>query len=83
MLVLNQEARFPVYRWVGAVGFVDAGNVFSKVSDLSLGELKVGVGFGLRLYTPFALLRVDFGVPLSREPGTPKGRWYFSFGQIF
>ncbi len=86
MLVVNQEARFPVYRWVRAVAFLDAGNVFPKLGDVSIGALKAGAGLGLRLNTPIALLRIDFGVPLSATPGSPgsrRGRWYFSFGQTF
>ena len=33
LLVLNGELRFPVYRWLKGVGFVDLGNVYPKVSD--------------------------------------------------
>ncbi|MBI4476695.1 MAG: translocation/assembly module TamB domain-containing protein [Acidobacteria bacterium] len=84
MIVLNQEFRFPVYKWVGGVGFVDAGNVFPSARDLDLLNLKVGVGAGVRVSTPFALVRVDFGLPLSeRATGGRRGRWYFSIGQIF
>ncbi len=83
MLILNQEVRVPVFSWVQAVGFADAGNVFSKVGDVSLDGLKVGLGLGVRLNTPVALVRLDFGVPLSRLPGAPRSRWYFSFGQTF
>ena len=28
LLVFNEELRFPVYRWLRGVGFVDAGNVY-------------------------------------------------------
>jgi outer membrane protein assembly complex protein YaeT len=84
MIVLNQEIRFPLYKWIGGVGFVDAGNIFASASALSLFDLKVGTGVGLRVATPFALLRVDFGVPLSHPTmGDRHGRWYFSIGQMF
>jgi outer membrane translocation and assembly module TamA len=83
MLVINQEFRFPIYRWVRGVGFLDAGNVFAFPSDLSLKDLKVSLGFGLRLDTPFALLRIDFGAPVPRMPNSRFGRWYFSLGNIF
>jgi outer membrane protein assembly factor BamA/autotransporter translocation and assembly factor TamB len=83
LLVLNQELRFPIVWWFQGVGFVDAGNVFAQPADLSFGDLKVGVGGGLRLDTPFALIRVDLGVPLSRPAGEPRARWYFSLGHIF
>ena len=83
LIVINEEVRVPVYRWVRAVGFLDAGNVFPRIRDVSFGDLKVSVGAGVRLDTPFALVRIDFGVPLSRPEGEPRGRWYFSFGHIF
>jgi outer membrane translocation and assembly module TamA len=83
LLVLNEEVRFPVYRWIRAVGFVDAGNAFPLISDVRLGGLKVGVGLGTRIETPFGLFRVDFGVPVPRPERGPRGRWYFSLGHVF
>ena len=83
LLIANQEARFPIYRWIRGVGFFDAGQVFPSVRDVSLRRLKAGIGFGLRLDTPVGLVRIDFGAPLPRQPGEPRGRWYFSLGQTF
>ena len=89
LLALNGELRFPVRGWVQGVGFVDAGNVFAERSDLSFRDLSVGYGFGLRLATPFAMLRLDFGVPADTiSPDRPahrwkSGRWYFGVGHIF
>jgi outer membrane protein assembly complex protein YaeT len=82
-LQFNQEVRFPVFRWVRGVGFVDAGNVFPTFADFSLSDLKVGTGAGLRISTPFALLRVDFATAVSPQPGQRRTRWYFSIGQAF
>ncbi len=82
LMIFNQEARFPIYRWLRGVGFFDAGNVFEHASDLSL-ELKTSVGLGLRLATPVGMFRVDFAVPLSSENGRQTPRWYFSLGQMF
>ncbi len=82
-LILNQEIRFPIYRWVRGVGFVDAGNVFPRAADLSLTNLEVGTGMGLRIDTPFGLARIDFGMPVTRRDREPFGRWYFSLGQAF
>ncbi len=83
LLVVNQEVRFPVFRWVRGVAFFDMGNVFAGREDLSFNNLKVGYGFGLRLDTPFALVRIDYGIPTDRRPGDPHGRWYFGIGQVF
>jgi outer membrane protein insertion porin family len=86
LLLLNLEARFPVRGWVQGVGFIDAGNVFQGRRDVSVGDLKIGYGVGLRLASPFAMLRVDFGIPASAlTPGQAKskGRFYFGIGHIF
>jgi outer membrane protein assembly complex protein YaeT len=86
LLLFNAEARFPVRGWIQGVAFVDAGNVFEGKSDTSLSDLKVGYGIGLRLASPFAMLRLDFGIPASAvRPGEPKpkGRYYIGIGHIF
>ncbi|MFP5380236.1 MAG: BamA/TamA family outer membrane protein, partial [Vicinamibacteria bacterium] len=83
MLVVNQEVRFPIFRWVRGVAFLDAGNVFAERADLSFGDLKLGYGAGLRIDTPFALVRIDYGLAGTRRPNEPRGRWYFGIGQVF
>jgi outer membrane protein assembly factor BamA len=89
LLALNGELRFPVRGWFQGVGFVDAGNVFEHRSDLSLRDLAVGYGIGLRLASPFAMFRIDFGIPAntlsSDRPANQwrSGRWYFGVGHIF
>ena len=83
MVVLNQEVRVPVYKWVRGVAFVDAGNVFARPGDTSLRDLVGSIGFGLRLATPFALLRADFGKPIWGTSGPASGRWTFGIGQAF
>ena len=82
-VVLNQEVRFPLWSIFGGVGFLDAGNVFSTVRDVSFRELKVGAGLGLRTETPVGLFRVDYGFPLSRAEDDPVARWFVSLGQVF
>ena len=85
LLVLNQEVRFPMYRWFNGVAFVDAGNIFAKGQPGALKELEVGYGVGLRLDTPVGLIRGDVGFPAGVPPTTTsrKARWYFGFGHIF
>jgi outer membrane protein assembly factor BamA len=83
MLILNQEARFRVHRWASVVGFLDAGNVFQRASDLSFSGLEAGTGLGLRVISPFAILRVDVGFPLTSGRDQPSARWYFGIGQTY
>jgi outer membrane protein assembly factor BamA/autotransporter translocation and assembly factor TamB len=83
LLVLNQEVRFPVFKIVRGVGFFDAGRAFEQVSDLSLSGLSTSAGLGVRVQTPFVLLRIDAGMPLDASFGLRRVRWFFSIGQMF
>jgi outer membrane protein insertion porin family len=82
-LILNNELRFPVYKWLDGVAFHDAGNVFATPSQLSFGDLRQGAGFGLRIRNPFVLLRLDYGWKIGRRPGESAGAFFFSIGQAF
>jgi outer membrane protein insertion porin family len=82
LVILNQEARFPMFKWVNGVVFVDAGNIFAKEEDWS--SLHVGYGFGLRIDAKGVLLRGDIGFPSTPLPNSSKStRFYFGFGHIF
>ena len=83
LLNLNEEVRFPLYRWLRGVAFLDMGNVFPEVSGVRLGELVGSTGLGLRLVTPFALFRVDYGKTIWNQPAGDSGRWVFGIGQTF
>ncbi len=84
LVVLNVEWRFPIWRWFGGAVFFDTGAVTPRVGDLSVDELRSGVGAGLRVTTPVGPVRLDVGYPLDRVPRqsqTP--RVYFTVGYPF
>ena len=83
LLTLNQEVRFPVYRWLRGVAFIDTGNVFPEVSGVRVRDLVGSSGLGLRLVTPFAIFRVDYGKTIWNQPVADSGRWVFGIGQTF
>ena len=82
-LVLNQEVRVPIYRWVRAVGFIDAGNVFERWRDVRLGDLVGSIGIGVRLATPFALLRADYAKAIWAGTLPTSPRFIFGIGHAF
>ena len=65
------------------VVFVDIGNVYPTISDFSLTDLRESAGVGIRLRTPWVLLRSDYGFVLDPRPGERRSRFYFSIGQAF
>ncbi len=83
LLILNEELRFPIAWRLRGVLFLDGGNAFATIGQLTPADLRTGVGLGVRVQTPFALLRVDLGTPLDRRAGESRVRWFVSIGQIF
>ena len=88
MVIFNAEARAPYWKNVQFVWFVDAGNVFARVSNIRLGELRPTSGVGFRYRSPIGPLRVDWGWKLSTRllPGGGRERsnvLHISLGQAF
>jgi outer membrane protein insertion porin family len=87
LILMNGELRVPVWRDIGAVMFMDGGNVFDRVTEMDLGELRGSVGFGLRYRSPIGPIRFDVGFKLDRrEVGgvlEPRRAFHFSIGQAF
>lgn len=87
LVVLNAEVRVPIRWGFGAVGFVDAGNVFAQPSSISLAELRSSVGLGLRYRSPIGPVRVDLGFKLHRNlianEREPLTALHISLGQAF
>ncbi len=84
LLEANVELRFPVYKDLRGVAFVDAGNVYPTVGDLNPGNLYYGVGCGLRYNTPIGPVGVDMAFPL-RGIQQKQGSFqvYLTIGQSF
>lgn len=83
LFILNQELRFPVYKTLGGVIFLDIGNVYARVEDFKPNDTRETAGVGLRLATPIVLLRVDWGFKIDRRPGESRSEFHFSIGQAF
>ncbi len=62
------EGRFPlpIYEKIGGVIFIDAGNVFPRIHNLDLGQLKYSPGFGVRYLSPIGAIGVDIAFPTNR-----------------
>ena len=88
VVILNGEMRVGVVGPLQAVGFMDAGNVVARASDLRLRELRTTAGFGIRYRSPVGPIRLDLGFKLDRRelsPGNLERRsvWHISMGQAF
>jgi outer membrane protein assembly complex protein YaeT len=83
LVIFNAELRAPVAGGLGAVGFVDTGNVFARVADIDVTQMRTAVGGGIRYKSPLGPLRVDIGFKVHPLPGEGRAAWFVSFGQAF
>jgi outer membrane protein assembly complex protein YaeT len=91
MLAWSEELRFNIRGNLGAVAFLDAGNVWVKSFGYQLDDLRYAIGPGLRYQTPIGPIRFDFGYQLNPtpellvngEPNFRRWRLHFSIGQAF
>jgi outer membrane protein insertion porin family len=79
----NLELRTSVGRGFSLVPFFDMGNVWLKINDMNVTDLKYTTGIGLRYDTPVGPLRVDYGIKLQRERGESGSALHFSIGHAF
>ncbi len=83
MLLFNAEIQWPVLNNIYLAAFADAGNLWSSVRDVQPTDLQLGIGPGLRVYTPLGAVRIDYGYNVNRHPGDPVGAWQVGFGFTF
>jgi len=77
------EFRQRVAQNFGVAVFVDGGHVGPSLT-FSPDNLFVGIGTGVRYYTPIGPIRLDFAVPLKRYDSDPQAfQIYIGLGQAF
>lgn len=79
-LAIQAEWRIPVYKFLGATGFMGTGNVANDLSDLFTQTPLMAYGFGLRILIDKktqANLRLDFAF------GKNSQGMYFGYGEAF
>ncbi|MEJ0034798.1 MAG: BamA/TamA family outer membrane protein [Gammaproteobacteria bacterium] len=66
----------------GAAVFADAGQISSNLEPVP-GDLRVGVGGGVRYYTPIGPIRLDLAFPTRRQSDSDAFEIYIGLGQAF
>lgn len=77
------EVRRAVYKMFGVVGFCDLGNVWNRIGDARLSEMRAAAGVGLRANTPIGIVRLDYGANLSPKSGEAPQQLFFGMGHAF
>ena len=66
----------------GAAAFVDGGEVTASSSGVP-NDFRIGVGLGLRYYTPIGPIRLDVAMPTKRRSGDDSFEIYIGLGQAY
>ena len=81
------EYTIPLFFGIKAAVFYDVGQVWgpdiSQGTKIDIGDLRHGVGAGLRWNSPFGPIRVDYGIKLDQRKGESFGNFNFSAGSSF
>ena len=83
LFILNQEIRYPIYKWLSGAAFYDGGNVYLPASDFDPFDLRHSAGFGIRAGSGGFTLRFDVGFNLSQTGDEPRSVFHFGIGQAF
>jgi outer membrane protein assembly complex protein YaeT len=87
----SAELRFPLAGSLGAVAFIDAGQVGADSWNFPVRDLRYAIGTGLRYTSLIGVARVDVGYQLNPIPGlrvageelTRRWRLHLSIGHAF
>ena len=82
-VLFNEELRVLLPNAWGLVFFLDHGNVWRKIRETRLSEIKSTIGLGLRYHTPVGPLRLDWGYKLDREEKESAAELHFTLGHAF
>ncbi|MEM9781876.1 MAG: BamA/TamA family outer membrane protein [Pseudomonadota bacterium] len=77
------ELRYPIWGDLGGVVFAEAGSVSPEVFPDFEEGVQVGVGGGIRYYSPVGPIRVDVAVPVDARDEDDAFQLYISIGQAF
>lgn len=85
-VVVNLELVFPISRDIGLMGltFMDTGDVYDNGEDFDPSSFVRTIGGGIRWFSPFGPLRLEYGHVLeSGDTDASGGKFEFSMGRTF
>jgi outer membrane protein assembly complex protein YaeT len=84
MVNANMELRYPVFKSIRGVIFVDSGSVWLERGGDGFNLLS-SIGAGLRWTSPIGPLSLDYGYKLNpvAQDEDDRHRWHFSIGHAF
>lgn len=83
LALINAEYRFPLTRDIEGVCFLDIGNVWEQMEDVSFKTAVKNIGTGVRFRTPLGPVRVELAYNLDRDTFPSRWKLQVSIGNTF
>lgn len=83
MFLGNLEIRRPLFWRFGGTVFLDAGNTYSHLKEITPISVAFSSGMGLQFFTPIGPIRFDYAVRLKKEFDLSVGSFHLSILYAF
>ena len=85
MAYIQVEKIIPLVESIKLAGvvFFDMGTVWDRNNPFKFSEVKKGVGWGIRWFSPLGPIRLEWGYNIDRKEGEPKSNFNFEIGGWF
>ncbi|MBI5183269.1 MAG: BamA/TamA family outer membrane protein, partial [Nitrospinae bacterium] len=92
LLLFNAEIQYPFTQNVRGIIFYDRGNVYGSGDgydlsrtniDYDLIDMRHGIGFGIRFFSPIGPISLAYGFKLDRRADESKSEFHFTAGSAF
>jgi outer membrane protein insertion porin family len=83
MMLGNIEIRRPLFWRFGGTAFLDAGNTYTHIKEITPLSVAFSTGMGLQFFTPIGPLRLDYAARLKKEFDLSAGNIHLSILYAF
>jgi outer membrane protein insertion porin family len=83
LLLGNAEIRRPLFWRFGGTAFIDAGNAYSRFSEITPISVRFSSGLGAQFFTPVGPIRLDYAVRLKKQIDLSAGLFHLSILYAF
>jgi outer membrane protein insertion porin family len=83
LLLTNMEVRRPLFWRFGGTAFLDVGNTYSRLAEITPLSIAFSSGMGLQFFTPIGPIRFDYAVRLKKEFDLGAGNYHLSILYAF
>jgi len=83
LILANIELRRPLFWIIGGSAFLDAGNTYWRISDITPLSIAFSSGLGVQIFTPIGPIRFDYGVKIKKRFDLDNGNYHLSILYAF